>query len=854
MSKDTGLGGIGDVNTISIASVAGEPYIALSERAGPAVRVMHWNGTSWVAVGAPFESPSDYPRIADVGGTPYVAYGGQSNSDGAVLVKRWNTQTQLWEQVGSKLNTQSPVPPTPEITVITGVPYVAWAEQTTQGSNAPSVFVARLSGGAWTTVGPAIVTTGVEGLRSVSLANIQGQPALAWVEIQNPAITTHVVRWNGTAWAALGGAFAQNGNQGLYRGLSASLAAVGGVPHLVWFRDKGQAIVSSWNGTQWNQVGTTLNRSSDQLAGDPVITDVGGKAIVVWWEAPPSNETQRLFASRFDQDTNTAITSGPVAPTKDRTPTFTFSADPPAGAAYECSIDGAPFTACTTPYTTPSLADGHHRLSVRATSPGFATDPSPATRDFDIDTVAPSTVISVLPLGASSGKTSRGNFWGTVAATADEQDPPPGVGNGVTRCVLDPPTPPATYEEIPVGACPSPTTATLGTHTFYAASLDQAFNVGPVVSVSFRVVPAPPDTVIDSGPSGLTFLSTPFFGFHATVAGSTFECRIDSEAFSSCTNPFLASKLPSGDHSFEVRALNADGTADPTPAHRDFHIGSASGTRVDCEIRPFLQLRFIRAPDGPPDACRIWREATSQTDYCSTSDLCVNKNLDCPMYTVCALTARGAWYDADRATDWHVFVSAEIVKNGPPQYIKDCATGLDGDRCFVTAQDSALVVPDPRSINTGRGVTYCAAGYTSRNPPEFGADFARHLECHAEVQYKPLIALQAIASGSSIQLFIPGAGTVTIGPGNAPQGLVARTAGAKPAFQKSTRKVAKAGLITLKPRLSKTAKRILRLRGKLKITVKVTYSSPGGTHKTSFTKITLRPPRKGRRRLPPGLR
>ena len=38
---------------------------------------------------------------------------------------------------------------------------------------------------------------------------IQGEPALAWVqEVQSPSYATHVVRWNGTAWTALGGPLA----------------------------------------------------------------------------------------------------------------------------------------------------------------------------------------------------------------------------------------------------------------------------------------------------------------------------------------------------------------------------------------------------------------------------------------------------------------------------------------------------------------------------------------------------------------------------------------------------------------------------------------------------------------------
>ena len=66
--------------------------------------------------------------------------------------------------------------------------------------------------------------------------------------------------------------------------------------------------------------------------------------------------------------------------------------------------------------------------------------------------------------------------------------------------------------------------------------------------------PGAPQTTIDSGPSGLTSDSTPTFGFSSDQPASTFECRVDSGSFTSCTSTHTTASLTDGAHTFEVRA------------------------------------------------------------------------------------------------------------------------------------------------------------------------------------------------------------------------------------------------------------------------------------------------------------
>ena len=59
--------------------------------------------------------------------------------------------------------------------------------------------------------------------------------------------------------------------------------------------------------------------------------------------------------------------------------------------------------------------------------------------------------------------------------------------------------------------------------------VDAAGNPDPTpVTRSWTVDATPPQTTIDSGPSGLTNDASPSFTFSSSEGGSSFECRLDS--------------------------------------------------------------------------------------------------------------------------------------------------------------------------------------------------------------------------------------------------------------------------------------------------------------------------------------
>jgi hypothetical protein len=95
-----------------------------------------------------------------------------------------------------------------------------------------------------------------------------------------------------------------------------------------------------------------------------------------------------------------------------------------------------------------------------------------------------------------------------------------------------------------------------------------------------------PGTSITTGPSGMTKVIKPAFGFTATVAGSTFECRVDAGAWITCASGTTTPTLADGPHTFEVRGVGAEG-ADATPASRTFTVDT---------VLP--QTKITSGPDG----------------------------------------------------------------------------------------------------------------------------------------------------------------------------------------------------------------------------------------------------------------
>jgi hypothetical protein len=111
-------------------------------------------------------------------------------------------------------------------------------------------------------------------------------------------------------------------------------------------------------------------------------------------------------------------------------------------------------------------------------------------------------------------------------------------------------------------ACESPTSVTdleSGDHTFDVRATDEAGNTGTAATRDWEVDLENPSVEITSGPEGTTHDRSASFEFTSNEEGATFECSPDGGAFTTCTGPVTWPELPTGDHEFQVRAVDRAG-------------------------------------------------------------------------------------------------------------------------------------------------------------------------------------------------------------------------------------------------------------------------------------------------------
>ncbi len=80
-----------------------------------------------------------------------------------------------------------------------------------------------------------------------------------------------------------------------------------------------------------------------------------------------------------------------------------------------------------------------------------------------------------------------------------------------------------------------------------------------------------PATTITKGPKKVGKRAVKLV-FRSSEKGSTFKCSLDGKRFSTCRSPKTLKGLKKGKHSFRVRATDAAGNVDTTPAKRKFRI------------------------------------------------------------------------------------------------------------------------------------------------------------------------------------------------------------------------------------------------------------------------------------------
>jgi Bacterial Ig-like domain/Bacterial Ig domain len=97
---------------------------------------------------------------------------------------------------------------------------------------------------------------------------------------------------------------------------------------------------------------------------------------------------------------DTTITAGPTGTVSSSSASFSFTSSQPSS-TFGCSLDGGSVTSCSSPATYTGLGQGAHTFTVAATASGL-TDPTPASRTWTVDTIAP-TVTAKAPADGATG-------------------------------------------------------------------------------------------------------------------------------------------------------------------------------------------------------------------------------------------------------------------------------------------------------------------------------------------------------------------------------------------------------------------------------------------------------------------
>ena len=199
-------------------------------------------------------------------------------------------------------------------------------------------------------------------------------------------------------------------------------------------------------------------------------------------DATPAERTWTVVPPPDTTAPDTVIDSGPSGSVVDTSATFSFSATEPS--TFQCRLDGAASTPCTSPMSYANLSVTSHTFQVVATDGASNVDATPAERTWTVvpppDTTAPDTVIDSGPSGSVVDTSATFSFSATEPSTF--------------QCRLDgaastPCTSPVSYANLSVTS-----------HTFQVVATDGASNVDATPAErTWTVVPPPPELIGNPG-------------------------------------------------------------------------------------------------------------------------------------------------------------------------------------------------------------------------------------------------------------------------------------------------------------------------------------------------------------------
>ncbi|MCJ8166733.1 Ig-like domain-containing protein [Pontibacter sp. E15-1] len=327
---------------------------------------------------------------------------------------------------------------------------------------------------------------------------------------------------------------------------------------------------------------TTATNANWSLVPTAALADGTHKAMAKATDAA-GNESPVSNTNTFTVDAttpDTKIETAPAAITNQKTAAFTFSSNRQY-VTYEASLDGAAFATVSNPLNLSSLSDGSHTLRVRAKNQAGTLDPSPATHTWVVDTQAPAAPLITAPAADALLNTNKPAFSGSAEAGSNVALYIGGNQIGSTTAATD-----GTWRFVPATALAE------GTHQLTAKATDAATNTSAASATrTFMIDSKAPETTVVEGPDADSNSKEARFSFSSNEAGVTFWVSLDGAAYAATTNPYTASNLQEGPHTLSVRAVDAAGNTDASPASYSW--------RVDTQAPEAPVLLAVSEDRGP---------------------------------------------------------------------------------------------------------------------------------------------------------------------------------------------------------------------------------------------------------------
>lgn len=266
---------------------------------------------------------------------------------------------------------------------------------------------------------------------------------------------------------------------------------------------------------------------------------------------------------RVDRTAPVVTVSGhPPAQSNQTAADFALTADETA-VDFECSLDGADWTACPATPSFGGLAEGAHDFRARGTdaagNPGVAS----ALFTWTIDLVAPPAPTLDAPADgalltsarpAISGHAEAGSQVEVLAGSTPVGTAAAAAGTG-------------SWTLTPASALPQ------GAVQLKARAADAAGNASPFSGVrTVTIDSVAPVTTLQGAPTGATQALTLALAFTSDDPDASFSCSLDSQPFAACASPWTTPALGEGQHTVRVRAKDPAGNVESPPRSASFTV------------------------------------------------------------------------------------------------------------------------------------------------------------------------------------------------------------------------------------------------------------------------------------------